>query len=523
MDAILLVVGFAVPWLLGVAVLAVPARRAAAVEGDGAMAWTVGCGWFAGFLLLTLWMRLLSAVGIPFGIASIGGPLALGALALFAVAWRARRGPAWAPAWRTLSGEGLATWERVAWFALLAWLAVRFGLLLSEVLARPIFPWDAWAQWATKAQAWFAMKSMVPFLPAAEWLQSTANDVYFDSGPHYPGTVPLTQAWAALLLGRWDDRLVNLPWWLTGVAFGLALFGWLRRQGFTPLFALTGTWLAVSLPILDVHIALAGYSDLAMATFFTLATVALLQWLAGRRPADLLAAALLIAGCVLVKNPGKVWVVMLVPAVLVALLPRHAKRILGVGIGIALAVLLVLARSEPVILGYRLHLDYDLPWNALADAYLLFGNWHLLLYGAIAMAIVGGRQLLAPGIAPLTMVVASGFLFLMFGFAFTNASLWVEDQSTVNRATLHLAPLLVLWMLLVFRRWAAWLGDTALPTGTAPAEPAPPGASASDRTVSAPAAMVASPAMPRVAGTAAPAYDAPAATGSPASNLPSAS
>jgi len=31
---------------------------------------------------------------------------------------------------------------------------------------------------------------------------------------------------------------------------------------------------------------------------------------------------------------------------------------------------------------------------------------------------------------------------------------WVEDQSTVNRATLHLAPLIMVWMLLAFRAWA---------------------------------------------------------------------
>ena len=46
-------------------------------------------------------------------------------------------------------------------------------------------------------------------------------------------------------------------------------------------------------------------------------------------------------------------------------------------------------------------------------------------------------------------------MFLFFGFAFTNARVWVEDQSTVNRATLHLAPLLVVWMLLAFRAWMA--------------------------------------------------------------------
>ena len=32
---------------------------------------------------------------------------------------------------------------------------------------------------------------------------------------------------------------------------------------------------------------------------------------------------------------------------------------------------------------------------------------------------------------------------------------WVTDQTTVNRATLHLAPLVAVWMVLAFRAFAA--------------------------------------------------------------------
>ena len=43
---------------------------------------------------------------------------------------------------------------------------------------------------------------------------------------------------------------------------------------------------------------------------------------------------------------------------------------------------------------------------------------------------------------------------LLLGFSLTSAAIWVEDQSTVNRATLHLAPLLGVWLLLLMHR--AW-------------------------------------------------------------------
>ena len=87
--------------------------------------------------------------------------------------------------------------------------------------------------------------------------------------------------------------------------------------------------------------------------------------------------------------------------------------------------------------------------------FMAFGNWNLLWYCAIATAVLGWRQLLSRDVAPLTCVIAAGLIFLFVGFAFTNAGAWVEDQSTVNRATLHLAPLIVVWMFVTLRAWQA--------------------------------------------------------------------
>jgi hypothetical protein len=117
------------------------------------------------------------------------------------------------------------------------------------------------------------------------------------------------------------------------------------------------------------------------------------------------------------------------------------------------ALVAVLAQTNLSLLGYQLQGQFRLPWSALADAYLMFGNWNLLWYGLLATAVLGWRNLLAPELASLTVILAAGLMFLFFGFAFTNAGVWVEDQSTVNRATLHIAPLLVVWMMLTFRSW----------------------------------------------------------------------
>jgi len=453
MDFIALFLGLSIVWALGCAALTMFARPPGTPGCEGDVAWTLGSGWFVGAFLLTLWMRLLSAVHIPFTIASIGAPIAAIAALL---SWRARMLTAlpWRGVGASILGRDLSGWKRVAWLLLLAWVAIRFALLLNEVVLRPLFPWDAWSQWGSKPLVPSELRTMAPFVTTSEWLYLNSPNVYFDAAPHYPRTVPLLQVWPAILLGRWDDALINLPWWLTGVAFALAIYGYLARNGFAPLAAMVGTWLVVSLPFFEVHVALAGYADLAMSTYFTLATLWSLQAVRTRTWRDCAVALFFLAACVVIKIPGKVWIATLIPGIVMALLPRHGLRIVATMFIGAIATMILLAYAETRVLGYYLHLDFAMPWRALFDAYFTFGNWNLLAYGAIAIAVLARRELLSREIAPFTVTLAAGVVVLFFGFAFSNAGAWVEDQSTVNRATLTLAPLATLWMLLLFRAWS---------------------------------------------------------------------
>ena len=96
--------------------------------------------------------------------------------------------------------------------------------------------------------------------------------------------------------------------------------------------------------------------------------------------------------------------------------------------------------------------------------------WALLWYGAIGAAFLAGRRLRAPPLAPVTTIVAGGILFLAFVFAFSNARAWATDQTTVNRATLHLAPLVAVLAVLAFQDFAArWRAVYARASASAPA------------------------------------------------------
>ena len=260
---------------------------------------------------------------------------------------------------------------------------------------------------------------------------------------------------------------MNWPWWQIAVALALVVYGGLRSLRVSAFTALVGTFFVATLPLANVHVALAGYADLPLAAYYTAAALALLRWHDGRDRREAGLALLLAIACTQIKNPGIFWALTLVPGVAVALAPRHAGRFAAIGFGGALVALLVLAQTSTTIFNYRLHLEFDPVWAALGESLFLLGNWHLLWYAALAIAVLARREIAAPALLPLTFMIAGGMLFLFVALAFTNARAWVTDQSTVNRATLHFAPLLVVFVMLAFRAFAArWAAAHSGPAGT---------------------------------------------------------
>jgi hypothetical protein len=473
LDATMLVLAVLLPWLAGAAIVAaLPGARA---EPAGRAAWIAGAGWLLGAVLVTLLMRVLAVAGIPFGRLSIALPLAvIGAAAIFVVSRRA----GWPSRERVnagrdaLAGRGLAPRMRVAWLGLLAWLAVRFAMLLAEVVWQPLYPWDAWIQWATKAKVWYSLRTIVPFDFAQQWFAANGAR-YFDASPHYPATVPLWQVWTSVMLGRWDDALMNVFWWQCAVALALVAYAALRRVGYGRLGALVGTWLVSSLPLANVHVALAGYADLPMAAYYTVAAVAALRWLERRGLDDAVLALAFVVACPLIKTPGLIWALTIVAAVVVGAWPRAGLRLVGLSAAALAAALTIVSRYSPTVLGYTVHLTFEPAWSALRDAFFMLGNWHLLWYAVLAVAVLGRREAAAPPLQPFTVLIAAGAAFLLVVFGVTNARDWVADQTTVNRAALHLAPLAALWALAVFRRTTTReapvlaSGDVATGTGEA--------------------------------------------------------
>ena len=441
------IVALAVVLLLGTTLLAACLPGAGGERERGRLPWLIGAGFHVGVFALTSTMRAEAAIGVPFGVVSIGAPAL--AIAVACAALARRRGSLHALAWR----ESLATLRladatrgvRVAWFALLAWIALRVALLASEAALRPLYAWDAWSVWATKAKTFFAMRTIVPFVDTGAWNTSTVA-VWFDAGPHQPVTLPLLQAWVATAGGTWDDAAAALPWVAFLLALVLVVYGEVRRRGAAPLHALVAAWLVGSLPLLGTQVALAGYADLPLAAAFSLGTLAGLRAIATRAPVDAVAA---VAALVLVgtcKQSGWVWLVVALPGFAAAVLGSAFHRRIGIALVVfALAVVGIAARFPHFAIG-PVSFAYAPVWETFAVESVLFANWHLLALGIVGVAALERRRLIDERMAPLTLIVAAGAIWIAMLAAFPSVRAWGADSLGLNRAVLVLAPLAIAWM-----------------------------------------------------------------------------
>ena len=439
------------PWLLGIAWL-----RARWLKG-GDIAWPalLGYGYLAGALATTLVMRLLDWLGMRLGFLNIAAALA----ALIALGIWAARGTPWhglrvGADWRALTG-----WHKAAFAGLLALVAIRLGGLGLEIIWQPLFSWDAWSQWATKARVWYETGHLTPFVPPDVWLQG--GGFYYDRAPHYPPAIPLLQAWTNFGLGRWDDALMNLPWLMCAIALALAFYGQARQWGIAPLFAMMFTYFLMSLPLLDAHVALAGIADLFLGAVYGLAAFALFHWVRSRAAWQGAMAILLGAGCILLKQPGIGWALTLLPAFWVALAPRAGligTLLLG---ALGLVALLLAGQGGFSLLGYSLKFAYTPVWRPLWDNLAVLDNWHLLFYLVAAILLLSTHRLFAPAYRAMTVTAGSALAFVLVIFFFTHVSAWVEDYTVINRALLHLVPMLLFYVMVLFWEMPAFSAAAA--------------------------------------------------------------
>jgi hypothetical protein len=469
METLRLSIASMLPLILGIAWL----RGIWHADTPGAWPAILGYGYILGMVATALVMLALDTLGAPQHFALIAG--VLGVLTAAGL-WATRRRPGTGPA----STEVLFTdptpavpWQRVVMALLLGLIALRFAGFALEIAWRPLFPWDAWMNWALKSRVWFEHGQLVPYISPSEWATGTDRFAYTGStlhNTHYPPLIPLIQLWMALGAGYWSETLINLPWLLCGIALVSAFYGQARALGSSPLMALVFCYLLVSMPFLGIHVALAGYAELWLAALYALAAMAFLHWAATRHAGQGILAIACIAALPFVKQPGIAWAVTFIPALLVAALPFRWLAIGTVVAGGALAAFyfttgialrlpqigrIILSPEHVRLPGYTGDgFTFHAVWDPFVQNLFVLANWHLLwflvpvLLAASLPSLARNRELRAGLTLALT---ALAFLFIVFFFT-RRYSAEALNYTTINRAIIHMVPALLFVAMMSIRR-----------------------------------------------------------------------
>ena len=452
------VIAWLTPLLLGSGIVALLAGRPRTASE---YALTFGCGFVLGVLLCGLAMVPLGRVEVgrivP-AVAAILLPLAIGAWAW--VLLRASPGVAASPADRTKLHPLL--WVLIALLALHAWL------MADEILLRPMYPWDAWAAWLLKPKAWMLGGHLDRFVGFDEWLADASGTLRTAQTWGYPETLGRVAIWFASAWGEWNAGVVGALWFVLWLALLAGCYGQLRALGLQRERALIATYALGSLPLINVHVALAGYADLWIATLLAFACLAWMRGLESGARGHYALAVLFAAMLPLIKLEGSIWLVILGGTMIYARMTPRLRRVAlalapVIAAGVVVAYLLRWPLIAPALDRIGLTADTDVllahaPAVIGAAAAGLFSqyNWHLFWFAvALTFALRFAELRASPALRVLGLFLLLGCAFLFALFVLTPAGKWAESYTAVNRLSLQIVPAMLAFAALLWREPSA--------------------------------------------------------------------
>jgi hypothetical protein len=417
-------------------------------RGLGDIPAAIGAGWLIGLVVATLCARFAAVADTAHTFARTWPwCAAIGLVAWIVAIARMRRMPVGLPRSESASSNGM----RWVWWLLLIWIVARILLIGDEASLRPVFPWDAWSAWATKPKAWFFAGRVEPYVPMLDWLARPKEALRTAAAWSYPEFLAWVQLWFASAAGVWNEPLVDVAWCGALAAFALAAYGYWRASGLAPWIAMALVYGLVSLPLIDAHVALAGYADLWVALVLGLATLAWSRWLIARDRGQWLLAVASALCLPAIKLEGMVWLLVFSAIVALDLVPRRWRWHAVLGLSVA-AMLGVFVANE----AGSIHLSWNqieipslgtfaLAWHgvggAMIESLFTLPNWHLLWYVLPVLLVLRRRRFREDRAAcMLGLMLLIDFTSLFVLFFFTTASAWAQDFTSANRLILQLVP-----------------------------------------------------------------------------------
>lgn len=414
----------------------------------------VSIGFAVGASLTTITAKLLSNFGIPLQYTS----LLFVAIAIGGSLWTLRRLDQYNIPEHVASIRLMFTSDKLSLACLGLMLAHIAGALMQN-LTRPIFPWDAFTTWMYRSKAWVLDNQITPLGYAPEWLASGGQEGYAIYANTYPDTLSVLAALASAMGGSWDPAAASTLWTFAGIALALGLFGLCRWANFSFRIAILAACLTLSLPLLTIHLALAGYGDIWMALYSGLGLALLIFGsISSKKSALTLALVLLILGTQ-VKTEGWVWLgIGLAFLAMQWAVQRWSVHRVVIGITVmavlfwlfgittlSLGPLGVWGITEQNIIAGPLGTFSLRPYNPITDyshALFLSNNFLVLfpmvLGGLVGLLLFRPSEFSRHGVMILMIVISQ---LIIFGLS--SHSQYAEIGTAITRLALHFVPVFI--------------------------------------------------------------------------------
>jgi 4-amino-4-deoxy-L-arabinose transferase-like glycosyltransferase len=239
----------------------------------------IGFSFPLGAVIVTLQMFLLAVMRVPLTLMNTTIPIFIEIIGL--AMWMSWKKIQFIPA-MTRRESSLLTefsspqnhWIKKYLLAgLFLWIITKFISILFMTGLRPIYSWDAWAQWTAAAKVFFHSNSLLLDVAEQDFFGKSAcaaHRIIF-----YPVHNPLLQVWISLWNGKFDEIAVKFfnPLYLFSMAI---CFYYIAMRETNRILALSLLVIILSSPLLSYH-AVEMNCDLMLGTYLFLASLSFVK------------------------------------------------------------------------------------------------------------------------------------------------------------------------------------------------------------------------------------------------------
>ena len=339
-------------------------------------------------------------------------------------------------------------------FLIIIIILLHIYYIISQNQALPLTPWDAWFGWVAKAKIWYYHGIDEILVQRPQWLLSSTN--FTNPTAHYPDALPLIYVFNSGLFG-WNETALNAIYPSMFIAFLLAFYGNIKLST-NKLYALIAVFSLITIPFVNVHVTLAGYADIWVASFLMLSIFYTQALVIKPNIINLIYLIIFLVTMVMFKLESWVWLNIFIIVLTLNFIAKPKRKWMYMS-------LIVFAVVWYIVDGFNINspfgeviltphlikipalgtyvLSFVNTTSAWLEALFYSHNWNLLWYStpfALFFYFKSNNNQLTT-VPAMYLIFTVIFLYVLFYM--TYASIFVSDFTSSNRIVLHIVPLFI--------------------------------------------------------------------------------